>query len=138
MSKVAEARKITHAKITTFTVLQIQSMEAMTLQKKFFAFQRFGYHISVRHDEKHPQPKFGGNQFMGARDMAAWIPNQPHWNQCNLAWFQINSPKKVSPHQKQIALLQKWKTQKYFCLLGHMRWSFSFDLIPYLRKISVK
>ena len=26
------------------------------------------------HDEKHPQPKFGGNQFMGAWDMAAWIP----------------------------------------------------------------
>ena len=37
----------------------------------FFAFQRFGYHVSVEHDEKHPQPKFGGNRFMGARDMAA-------------------------------------------------------------------
>ena len=45
----------------------------MTSQKKlfFFAFQRFGYHVSVEHDEKHPQPKFGGNRFMGARDMAA-------------------------------------------------------------------
>ena len=31
----------------------------------FFAFQRFGYHVSVEHDEKHPQPKFGGNRFMG-------------------------------------------------------------------------
>ena len=37
----------------------------------FFAFQRFGYHVSVEHDEKHPQPKFGGNRFMGARDMTA-------------------------------------------------------------------
>ena len=34
----------------------------------FFLFQRFGYHVSVEHDEKHPQPKFGGNRFMGARD----------------------------------------------------------------------
>ena len=33
-------------------------------------FQHFGYHVSVRHDEKHPQPKFGGNQYMGARNMA--------------------------------------------------------------------
>ena len=31
----------------------------MTSQKTFFAFQRFGYHVSVEHDEKHPQPKFG-------------------------------------------------------------------------------
>ena len=41
----------------------------MTSQKTFFAFQRFGYHVSVEHDEKlkkHPQPKFGGNRFMGA------------------------------------------------------------------------
>ena len=37
----------------------------------FFAFQRFRYHISVEHDEKHPQPKFGGNRSMWARDMAA-------------------------------------------------------------------
>ena len=40
-------------------------------KKLFFAFQRFGYHVSVEHDEKHPQPKFGGNPFMGTRDMAA-------------------------------------------------------------------
>ena len=40
-------------------------------KKLFFAFQHFGYHVSVEHDEKHPQPKLGGNQFMGARDMAA-------------------------------------------------------------------
>ena len=37
----------------------------------FFAFQWFGNHVSVEHDEKHPHPKFGGNQFMGTRDMAA-------------------------------------------------------------------
>ena len=37
----------------------------MTSQKPFFAFQRFGYHVSVEHDEKHPRPKFGGNRFMG-------------------------------------------------------------------------
>ena len=41
----------------------------------FFFFQRFGYHVSVEHDEKHLQPKFGGYRFMGAGDMAAWIPN---------------------------------------------------------------
>ena len=46
----------------------------MTSQKTFFAFQRFGYHVSVEHDEKHPQPKFGGNRFMVApRDMAAFF-----------------------------------------------------------------
>ena len=43
----------------------------MTSQKTFVAFQRFGYHVSVEHDEKHPLPKFGGNQFMEAQDMAA-------------------------------------------------------------------
>ena len=43
----------------------------MTSQKTFFGFQCFGYHVSVEHDEKHPQPKLGGNRFMGARDMAA-------------------------------------------------------------------
>ena len=37
--------------------------------------QRFGYHVSVEHDEKHPQPKFDGNQFIGVQDMAAWISN---------------------------------------------------------------
>ena len=40
--------------------------EAMTSQKSLFAFQHFGYHVSVEHDEKHPQPKFGGNRFMGS------------------------------------------------------------------------
>ena len=29
----------------------------------FFAFQHFEYHVSVEHDKKHPQPKFGGNLF---------------------------------------------------------------------------
>ena len=37
----------------------------------FFGIQHFEYYISVEHDEKPPQPKFGGNQFMEARDMAA-------------------------------------------------------------------
>ena len=36
----------------------------MTSQETFLAFQPFGYHVSVEHDEKHPQPKFGGNRFM--------------------------------------------------------------------------
>ena len=43
----------------------------MTSQKTFFAFQRLGYYVSVEDDEKHPQPKFGGNPFMGAGDMTA-------------------------------------------------------------------
>ena len=43
--------------------------------KNFICIQLFGYHVSVEHDEKHPQSKFGGDGFMGARDMAAWIPN---------------------------------------------------------------
>ena len=34
-------------------------------QNFFFAFQHFGYHVSVEHDEKHPQPKFGGNRLWG-------------------------------------------------------------------------
>ena len=43
----------------------------MTSQKTFFfAFQRFGYHVSVEHDEKHPKLKYGGNWFMRAQDMA--------------------------------------------------------------------
>ena len=37
-------------------------------KKLFFGFQCFGYHVSVEHDEKHPQPKLGGNRFMGARN----------------------------------------------------------------------
>ena len=37
----------------------------------FFALQHSEYHVSVEHDVKHPQPKFGGNLFMEARDMAA-------------------------------------------------------------------
>ena len=28
----------------------------------FFAFQHFGYHVLVEHDEKHPQPKMGGGE----------------------------------------------------------------------------
>ena len=41
--------------------------------KNFFLFQHFEYYISVEHDKKPPHPKFGGNRFIGARDMAAWI-----------------------------------------------------------------
>ena len=38
--------------------------------KNFFWISVFWiYHVSVEHDEKHPQPKLGGNRFMGARDM---------------------------------------------------------------------
>ena len=33
--------------------------------KNCFAFQHFKYNISVKHDEKHPQSKFVGNQFVG-------------------------------------------------------------------------
>ena len=40
-------------------------------KKPFLEFQHFEYHTSVEHDEKPPQPEFGGNWFMGARDMAA-------------------------------------------------------------------
>ena len=39
----------------------------MTSQKTFFGFQCFGYHVSVEHDEKHPQPKLGENRFMGPK-----------------------------------------------------------------------
>ena len=40
-----------------------------------FAFQ------CLEHDEKHPQPKFGVNRFMGAWDMAAWTgPIYTHFN----------------------------------------------------------
>ena len=40
-------------------------------KKLFFAFQHFEYHVLMEHGEKHPQPKFGGNWFMGAHDMDA-------------------------------------------------------------------
>ena len=36
----------------------------MTSQKNVFGFQCFGYHVSVEHDEKHPQPNLGGNRFI--------------------------------------------------------------------------
>ena len=32
----------------------------MTSQKTFFAFQCFGYHVSVEHEEKNPQPNLVG------------------------------------------------------------------------------
>ena len=35
-------------------------------KKLVFGFQCFGYHVSVEHDEKHPQPKLGRNRLMGA------------------------------------------------------------------------
>ena len=41
------------------------SVSSDDITKNFFAFQHFGYHVSVEHDEKHPQPKFGRNRFMG-------------------------------------------------------------------------
>ena len=36
------------------------------ITKDFFEFQHFEYHVAVEHDEKHPQPKFGGSLFIGA------------------------------------------------------------------------
>ena len=45
---------------------------------------------------------------------------------------------KLSPHQEKTALLLKLKAEKYLCMFGYMRWSVSFDLIPYLRQMSVK
>ena len=45
----------------------------------------------MEHDEKHPQPKFGGNWFMGARDMAAWYLISPteisvNWSGSKQLW----------------------------------------------------
>ena len=37
----------------------------------FFSIQRFEYHLSMEHDDKYPQLKFGGNRLMGAYDMTA-------------------------------------------------------------------
>ena len=34
-------------------------------RKLFWISLCFGYHVSVEHDEKHPQPKLGWNRFMG-------------------------------------------------------------------------
>ena len=48
----------------------------MMSQRTFLAFEHFECNVSVEHDEKHPQPKFGGNgRFMEARDIATRIPN---------------------------------------------------------------
>ena len=61
------------------TMIYLSTLDAYWNEYFFFffflAFQRFGYHVSVEHNEKHPQPKFGGNRFMVAQDMATWIPN---------------------------------------------------------------
>ena len=57
--------------IPVVSTLHCDYTEVMTSQKTFFEFQRFEYHISVEHVEKPLQPKFGGNRFMGARDMTA-------------------------------------------------------------------
>ena len=46
-------------------------------KKNFFAFQHFEYHVLVEHNEKHPQPKFDGTLFMGARDMAVGFVISP-------------------------------------------------------------
>ena len=42
----------------------------------------------------------------------------------------------ASPGKK--CFTSKTEDKKYFCMFGHMHWSISFDLIPYLRKLSVK
>ena len=78
----------------------LESTEAMTSQKNFFGFQCFGYHVSVEHDEKHPQPKLGGNRFMGPEIWpheylispieisVNWSGSKQVMNQANLHWFQ--------------------------------------------------
>ena len=38
---------------------------------------------------------------------STWIGGRP-----TFTYFNVNSPKNVSPHQKKMALLQKWKTRK--------------------------
>ena len=54
------------------TPLPLWSTEAMTSHKTFFFhFSVLDTIVSVGHDEEHSQPKFGGNRFMVARDMAA-------------------------------------------------------------------
>ena len=72
-------------------MLLIWSIEVMTLQI-FFAFQRFEYHIHCISGVwwKIFTAQVWWKSVHGARDMAAWIPNTPHWNQCKLAWFQTD------------------------------------------------
>ena len=54
-------KRIVDLTLKTFTV----KYRVMTSQKTFFfSFQRFEYHLSIEHDDKHPQPKLY---------MAAWI-----------------------------------------------------------------
>ena len=36
----------------------------MTSQKTFFAYQRFGYHVSVEHDEKHLVPEIWLHEYL--------------------------------------------------------------------------
>ena len=51
--------------------MKLVTLNFFFLIKVFFLFHRFEYQKSVQHDEKNAQPKFGGNQFMGAWDMVA-------------------------------------------------------------------
>ena len=64
----------------------------MTSQKTFFFF-----HFSVLDTmyrwsmmKNNHSPNLMGIGLCRARDMAAWVPNYPHWNQCKLAWFQTS------------------------------------------------
>ena len=60
----------------------------MTSQKTFFfAFQHFEYHRSVGHDEKHPQPKFGMDRFMGPEIWPYEYLIIHIENQYKLEWF---------------------------------------------------
>ena len=60
-----QKRPSSKSKTSLIIVIEYRS-DDITKTFFFFAFQRFGYHVLLEHNEKHPQPKFGGNRFMGA------------------------------------------------------------------------
>ena len=64
-------KKATHYTSPSLGARSIIEYRSDDITKTFFGFQCFGYHVSVEHDEKHPQPKLGENRFVGAPDMAA-------------------------------------------------------------------
>ena len=47
-------------------MMNINRVPSDDVTKDFFVFQHFEYHISVEHDEKPPQPKFGEIGLYGA------------------------------------------------------------------------
>ena len=58
------------AHVTFRRVIEYSSDEVIKEISFFWALQRFEYHVSVEQEEKLPKPKFGGNRFMEAQDMA--------------------------------------------------------------------